>query len=502
MNEQNFDNQLRESLGNYPSKLDTGALWKQLEPQLAADKKRRRGIFWWWSGAGLLLLALAIWGWYTVQTPKFYSTAPEKAIGNQAGQSPETTASEAATGLATGAEKPDAPPAVTAPEVIQSAGTETPSQSPALENAKQAAVSKLPKSTSNPSGKRKLPKKALSQNGGTAFPSIPAETNAAIPAVSFDLKATKPVVISTNTQGMQNTEPAPIAGTNLSVPQLAAPENRPISEPLSPLAYLEIKSLVLQDKRFPLLPVTLAKPRKKAAKTDLLIRPNFEIGYAFNNLGGSLPDSASYHLRARRESEDALEYLHGSLLVGARHHTGWYALTGLGYTSITERFSYNTARTEQDSVTGITEIYINAQGDSIFTEGFVERTRHITYRKRTYSTYTLLDVPLIVGYDQEKGRWSYGVEAGVFLNISLKAKGDVLIESLDFNRLEDTNWFKSSIGLSYYGSLRVGYALDDKTRISMGPTFRYVPDISDPDTNDFKQGYGLLGLNLGIARRF
>lgn len=153
---------------------------------------------------------------------------------------------------------------------------------------------------------------------------------------------------------------------------------------------------------------------------------------------------------------------------------------------------------------GITEIYINAEGDSTFTEGMVLRTRQITYRKRTYSSYTLLDVPLIAGYDWEKGRWSFGAEAGIFLNISLKAKGDALGVENNFTRLEETDWFKPSIGLSYYGSLRIGYAIDEKTRISLGPTYRYVPNIAgDPDsTYDFVQKYGLLGLNLGIAFKF
>ena len=275
--------------------------------------------------------------------------------------------------------------------------------------------------------------------------------------------------------------------------------------PLSPLAWLELKSLLTTDQMPPVLPVGTTTPRKKTAKTALLIRPNFEIGYAFKTLEGRGPDSIpNPHVPARRESEEALEYLHGNLLLGVRHHTGLYALTGLGYTSITERFSLNTERTERDSVGGITEIYINAEGDSTFTEGMVERIRYITYRKRTYSSYTLLDVPLIVGYEWEKRRWSFGAEAGIFLNISLKAKGDALGVENNFTRLEETDWFKPSIGLSYYGSLRIGYAIDEKTRISLGPTYRYVPNIAgDPNsTYAFEQKYGLLGLNLGIARRF
>jgi len=467
MNEQNFDNHLRDNLGDYRSKLDTEALWQQLEPQLAADKKRRRGFFWWWSGAGVLL-ALVVWGWYAGQNPQPLSAATEKAVESRVNPSPETAGSELANKPSTGENSAHTPHAASATEVVRQAGTTNLVQAPVLEIPKQP-VSKLPKSAAKPSGKRNLP------------------------------QATAPTT--------STIQPVQVEATKLPVPQEAvvAAAQVQTAGPVSLLPWLEIKSLVLPEQRPPfyLLATTAAAPPKKNKPADLLIRPNFEMGYAFKTLEDRYftDSTASSYLQVRRETEKALEYLHGSLLLGSRHRTGWYALTGLGYTRITEQFSFSTTGTERDSVEGITEIYINAEGDSIFTEGMVERTRHIIYRKRSYGSYTLLDVPLIVGFDREKGRWSFGAEAGVFFNISLKAKGDAVIEN-ERIRLEGTNWFKPSVGLSYYGSIRVGYALDEKTRISLGPTFRYVPDISDPDRNNFVQKYGLLGVNIGIARRF
>lgn len=507
MNEQNFDNKLRDSLGDYRSKLDTGALWEQLEPQLAADKKRRRGIFWWWSGAGALL-ALGAWAWFALQNPKSVSSSPDRTVESRtATQLPETVATAQGTQSAAHTMSETTTPAnqvEETPETEKEAIGAKPKQIPVVEMPEQL-VSKLPKSASKPGSKRNLnPTTPLKQSTPPASNQTPANLTASRP--------TNPVVMAPGlpsdagavqepgfaqqqkTNTIAQLENAPISGVSSS---MVAGETQAIA-PLSPLAWLELKSLLTTDQMPPVLPVTLAKPEKKAAKTDLLIRPNFEIGYTFKMMDREYADSLPA-LQARLGSEEALEYLHGNLLLGARHRTGWYALTGLGYTRITERFSFNTERTERDSVDGITEIYINAQGDSIFTEGLVQRTRHISYRKRTYSSYTLLDVPLIAGYDWEKGRWSYGAEAGIFLNISLKAKGDALDRYSDFVRLEDTDWFKPRIGISYYGSLRIGYALDDKTRISLGPTFRYVPNVTE---TNYTQRYGLLGLNIGIARRF
>ncbi|MDZ4681736.1 MAG: hypothetical protein SGI94_14940 [Saprospiraceae bacterium] len=509
MNEQNFDNQIRDSLGDYPSKLDTGALWKYLEPQLAADKKRRRGIFWWWSGAGVLL-ALGAWAWFALQNPQSLSSASDMAIENQtATQLPETTASGIQPADDVAGEATNTP----AGQAERTVAVAKETMATTLRQTPEQQVAKLPKSTPKPGSKRNLPQ-------ATTFKQLmrPASGHAPAPTNRMASEPASPVVFAADpksgtgavrepgfvhkeeTKVIAQQENSQTNGASSS----AVVEQTPAITPLSPLAWLELKSLLTTDEIPPLLQVGTTKPRKKAAKTDLLLRPNFEIGYAFKTLEGrSYLDSVPNNnlLQARRESEAALEYLHANLLLGG-HHSGWYALTGLGYTRITERFSFATDRTERDSVEGITEIYINAQGDSSFTQGLVERTRHISYRKRTYSSYTLLDVPLIAGYEWEKDRWSFGAEAGVFLNISMKAKGDALDFNNDFTRLEHTDWFKPSIGISYYGSLRIGYAIDEKTRISLGPTFRYVPDIADPDTNDFKQNYGLLGLNLGIARRF
>ncbi len=511
MNEQNFDNQIRDSLGDYHSKLDTGALWKELEPQIAADKKRRRGIFWWWSGAGVLL-ALGIWAWVALQNPQPISSVSEVGVENQAANlSSETKTSGAGTKTASEEKTATTSPFEQTGEATNGAVVVNPTQAPVVETPEQpvSKVSRLPKSVSKPAGKRNLPQAAAF--GKSTPPAsdgqapIAAKANAPVPASPTTGTANPQPDVKAAQEAAMVTKEAMNPAAQEGVLQTTGAIAGSVIAPLSPLAWLELKSLLNLDQMPPVLPVGTSKPSKKTAKTDLLIRPNFEMGNAFKTLEDFASDSlTNYHLPVRRESEEALEYLHGNLLLGARHHTGWYALTGLGYTSITERFSFNTERTEIDSVGGITEIYINAEGDSTFTQGMVERTRYITYRKRTHSSYTLLDVPLIAGYEWEKGRWSFGAEAGIFLNISLKAKGDVLDVENNFTRLEDTDWFKPSIGLSYYGSLRIGYAIDDKTRISLGPTYRYVPNVAgDPNsTYDFEQKYGLLGLNLGIAFKF
>jgi len=243
-----------------------------------------------------------------------------------------------------------------------------------------------------------------------------------------------------------------------------------------------------------------AKPTRE--KTAFVLRPEAGMGLVFKSLQSHPGDSSDY-CRARLDTEDALEYVSAGLLAGVQHRSGVYAFAGLGYTRINERFYTSGSRTEHDSIPdGIVEIYIDSNGDSLITRGNVPVTRYITYRKRTYNQYTLLDVPVLLGYQWQQDRWSLGIEGGVYVNLALQSRGDILSESGDIISLQDAdNVMRPRIGLSYYGSLRLGYAFDDKTQLSLAPSLRVLPNFT---TGDYRliQKYTLLGLNVGLTRKF
>lgn len=307
MNEQNFDNQIRDSLGDYHSKLDTGALWKELEPQIAADKKRRRGIFWWWSGAGVLL-ALGVWAWFALQNPQPISSASEMAVENQSvGLLSETKASGAGTKPASEEKTATTSSFEQTGDVTTEAVAANPPQAPVVETPEQP-VSRLPKSVSKPAGKRNLPQAAAF--GKSTPPAsddqapIAAKANLSAPASPTtgaanpqpDVKTAQETELATR----EDAKPAPQEGVLQTTGVIAGK----VTAPLSPLAWLELKSLFTTDQMPPVLPIDTTKPRKKATKTDLLIRPNFEIGYALKTLEDFAPDSmTNYHLPLRRESE-------------------------------------------------------------------------------------------------------------------------------------------------------------------------------------------------------
>ncbi len=251
------------------------------------------------------------------------------------------------------------------------------------------------------------------------------------------------------------------------------------------------------------IPTAIMQPQPSMKKTAFVLRPEAGAGLVFKSLASHPGDSSDY-LQARLGTEEALEYVSGSLLAGVEHSSGFYALAGLGYTRINERFYTSGSRTEYDSIPdGIVEIFIDSNGDSLITRGSVPVTRYITYRKRTYNQYTLFDVPVLLGYQWQQDRWSLGAEGGVFVNLALQSKGDIMAEDGSILSLENTeDIMRPRVGLSYFGSLRLGYALNDKTQLSLAPSLRVFSGSFTEKEYRLSQKYTLVGLNIGLRRRF
>lgn len=512
MSVQDFENHLRENLDTHRSELDTEALWNNLAPVLAEDKKRRRGLVWWWTGAGLLALLL-IGGWMYFTMPGATTTHSEENLtsdqlnNTQPSSTGSTSTNELQNATTEGSEN----------EVLSSETLiSTEAQSNTAPNRK-GEPEQLPLTTQSPS----LVKSTSEPKGYTAKkPGQPAATGLRVDAQPVSNTPTQQstgirtnngitTVVETSTKNQpliqtseeallsqktehQGTLTPTIESTNTEVTQFDILENVNLLATLSFLLPEKERTLP------PLAPVTLPTVPHKTSSITALARADFGMGKPFRTFEAQVPDSFPIPDR----SEKILEYLTADVLGGIRHRSGFYALAGLGYTRINEEFSLTATRTEYDSIPdGITEIYIDINGDSTFVYGPIEATRHISTRKRTYNSYTLWDIPVIAGFSFEQNRLSMAVEAGVFVNLKLRTEGDMLDAYNNVVKLEESGAFKRSIGLSYYGSLRFGYAIGDHFQVSLAPSIRIVPSITT-DSYQLAQKYTLVGLNVGARWRF
>jgi len=244
------------------------------------------------------------------------------------------------------------------------------------------------------------------------------------------------------------------------------------------------------------------KRKKKEKPVEGLTQISTGVGAVSKSFRLNREIAADY-LEARSQTERPLEFLNTGLMGGIRHRSGFYALSGLHFTRIEERFSFSNITLERDTLTnGVVEIIIAANGDSTFLYGDVPIVREITYRKRSYNSYSFWDVPVVIGYEWKRGRWSWAAEAGFFVNIALSLRGNILHETGNIISMEEAGIFRTHSSLSYQTSARLAYAPGKQLQIYVAPTLRILPASLTLPEYALQQRYSLYGMSVGLIRKF
>lgn len=213
-----------------------------------------------------------------------------------------------------------------------------------------------------------------------------------------------------------------------------------------------------------------------------------------------------FQLRERTES--TLETVHGGieLSVGrviGNNNSSLEFTTGAQYTRIAERVSQNETTTRTDSVEGIIRIVV-FNGDSIPEYGNIPVTITETFERKYYNAYQLIDIPILLGYHHQFESLSLGFQAGAYVNVSLKTKGNILQTDQEVINIgnEQERVFKSSIGASYYFAMSGRYMLTDGLELTVAPFLHYYPNRFTVDNYALDQRYTLIGLKAGIRYKF
>ena len=119
----------------------------------------------------------------------------------------------------------------------------------------------------------------------------------------------------------------------------------------------------------------------------------------------------------------------------------------------------------------------------------------------------MIDIPLIVGYEMNMGRYNLSINAGAFINIRFSQKGRFLTPegtpaTFTGNIPGAFNAFKTNLGLSLYGSVAVYYALTDNMDLMIEPRIRYYLNPVTLDSYALDQSYFTGGLITGLRFKF
>ncbi|TVR38249.1 MAG: hypothetical protein EA392_10685 [Cryomorphaceae bacterium] len=480
-----FEQHLRNQLSQYESPVDTGAVWAGVQQKMASGVKGGFALSWYMGALLVLLIAGGIgWGLHAAQNhaTALYEPRNTEALAwlnvddFEAESSIATLPGELENELIASAEHThaSAQPASTRiettnhhtdhaepqPEKRLNTLPYTPGDDaetvggskPMINPESEYATGRATKQTSAESGEAKTSDLSSKASSAPSAPSAPTQTSA------YSRLNTMPTRWAT-AFGLSTREPS-LMGGPWEMPEWEHPDKEP-------------------------------EPTGK-----WMLRGGIGAGLPVRQLSAQESAMESYTER-RNQTETPLDFMSAHLMVGMRLSGGWYAMTGLNITQITESFHLRMRTEESTTVPVISEIFINANGDSLLTYQDAEATIVRETEMNHYNRYTLIDVPLFVGHEWQRGRWFVALEGGVMFNLSLRASGSVLAYDEVPVRLENSGMIRSRVNFSYAAQLRLGYQWSPRWRAEIAASYRAIPGSMLSDDAQ-KQNYHLPGLQLGL----
>ncbi|MEO0728091.1 MAG: hypothetical protein AAFZ63_26325 [Bacteroidota bacterium] len=219
--------------------------------------------------------------------------------------------------------------------------------------------------------------------------------------------------------------------------------------------------------------------------------------YAHQTLKAKTSESLA-HLRQRQDSESAGVSYTGGFRLAASSNVGLGLRTGLMYTQINDRFTFNVgSRMDVSVIFGPNGQVIRT--DTVYTEGYEDTRRN---------KLQFVEIPLLLGYERQWGKLRVGVNAGAVLNLYFGAKGAIYspatAEAIDFGQQGDRDVlpiFERQATAAWYAGLSLAYNLHSRYSVIAEPYFKTYPQALSSDAYDLQQNYWLTGMQLGMRMR-
>lgn len=207
----------------------------------------------------------------------------------------------------------------------------------------------------------------------------------------------------------------------------------------------------------------------------------------------------------RNKNEKTLEGIQAALYLQLRKQKSpLYLKAGLSYARLTEKMQLDYSYTKLDTSRGIISVTVSQTGDTVTTIiGDIVTESKLSGKKVAHHSFSLYDIPVAIGYEKKMGPWSFGIEGGVMLNLSMQASGSTLSTDTSFVALDALpNQYRTNVGLSYFGGLNVGRDFHRIGRIYLAARARFIPNTFTADAQRFRQSYNFVGLHLGYVYTF
>ena len=182
----------------------------------------------------------------------------------------------------------------------------------------------------------------------------------------------------------------------------------------------------------------------------------------------------------------------------------WFIETGINRLQINELLDQEQIVTQTIKVYSDTAYhYRNQANERVFIRDTVKAIRTDYTRNKQYFEHNYYNIPLLVGVNKTTKKWNIALAAGPNFNLSYKYEGKFAPRTLDnINTIENTDLYKTNVGISLQSKFILGYRLRAKQQIFTAINYRYFPNSVSTDGSQFSQQYSTVGLSLGYRLGF
>lgn len=198
----------------------------------------------------------------------------------------------------------------------------------------------------------------------------------------------------------------------------------------------------------------------------------------------------------RDASQTQLEGYRAGLRLKFLTRSGLYFKAGVEVSAIRERFDRRETieRTEIRPNQLLETIYKPDSTILIYGNAPVQITENKIWK--VWNTYRTVGIPLLVGYQTEVGKFTWGLELGGIYNVHYDFEGMLLNSSL--MPVAKPDYFKSRISSSLTGGVNVGYNLTQRMSLMAYASFKHNLSNINQSTNKVQQANTRMGLGLGL----
>lgn len=271
------------------------------------------------------------------------------------------------------------------------------------------------------------------------------------------------------------------------------------SSTLTPLKY------AVESSRKNLPPINLSD----IAETDnsgsihLFAEANIGLGVASRTL--TLHNAAYTDLFNNKTNlETPIQNEAYAIYIGALWNKGLAVKTGIELFRQWERYSYvdNFAVIDEPLIVYDTSF---VDGEQLITADTVADYKIGRHKYRHYNKISSVDIPIILSYEKPYNNWIFGIEGGIFFNLTQAFEGHVAgPDKIPVAMGDDVLPYKylTQVGIGFYGGFIISYALKHGWEIGIHPRMRYNPYSLMSNESLISQKNVQFNVNLSTRKYF